>query len=142
MLLTVSAADCVPVFLVAENSRIVAVAHAGWRGVAGGMVENALAAMLAHDARLEEVRVHCGPSICGRCYEVGPEVHQAIHLSGGPFVKAPIDLRAAIAIRFVDAGVRPERITLSSHCTYCGGDFFSHRRGSEGRQVGVLGVRE
>ncbi|MDQ3388842.1 MAG: laccase domain-containing protein, partial [Gemmatimonadota bacterium] len=58
-----------------------------------------------------------------------------------PSSPSPIDLRAAIAARAARLGILPERITLSAHCTRCGeGEFFSHRGGSEARQMGVLGV--
>lgn len=141
ILLTISVADCVPVFLVAGEVRAVAVAHAGWRGVAGGAVDEALGALVGLGASVEEILVHCGPAICGECYEVGPEVHQAVCPGSGPAVKAPIDLRAAIADRVFRAGVREERFTVSTHCTLCGSGFFSHRGGSAGRQLGILGIR-
>lgn len=144
ILLTISVADCVPVFLVAPRNRAVAVVHAGWRGAAAGVVERAAAELTGGALESEELWAHCGPSICGECYEVGPEVHAAVSprrpIPGRP---EPIDLRQAIAQRLVEAGVRMERISLSTHCTRCGdGGFFSHRGGSAGRQMGVLGIRE
>ena len=144
VLLTVSVADCVPVFMVNVASRGVALVHAGWRGVAAGIVERALE-RLRHwrgDGE-EEIHVHCGPSICGECYEVGPEVHAAVHPDGeAPTAPTPIDLRAAIAARVVAMGLPADRVTLSDHCTRCGpGAFFSHRGGAAGRQMALLGIR-
>jgi polyphenol oxidase len=139
LLLAVGIADCVPVSLVEPEARVVAIVHAGWRGTAAGIVERGVAALGA----AERLEAHCGPAICGPCYEVGPEVHAAVHPDREPPAgRATIDVRAAIAARLVAAGVPPTRITLSTHCTRCGaGGFFSHRGGDEGRQAGVLGLR-
>lgn len=144
VLLTVSVADCVPVYIVDTATRAAALVHAGWRGVAAGIVERALDRLRRWrgDAP-EEIWLHCGPSICGACYEVGPEVHAAVHPDAEPPPHpTPIDLRAAIAQRVRASGVPAERITVSSHCTRCGpGEFFSHRGGSAARQMGYLGIR-
>jgi YfiH family protein len=143
LLLTVSVADCVPVSIVDETRRTVALLHAGWRGVAAGIVEHGIERLRAAGSRTEALWLHCGPAICGRCYEVGPEVHRAVHPDRpAPAAPTPIDLRAAIAERAAEAGIEPSQITLSAHCTRCGpGAFFSHRAGSPARQMGVLGVR-
>lgn len=140
LLLAVSVADCVPIFIVAEEERMVALVHAGWRGVAGGALEAAVGALQARGIDPAELWLHCGPSICGACYEVGPEVHRAVHPDRpSPARPTPIDLRRALGARAHALGVSDERISLSAHCTLCGpGDFFSHRGGSAGRQMGVL----
>ena len=139
ILLTVSVADCVPVFLVDPSRRAVALLHAGWRGAAAGILERGLEA-LGGDAVVREVQMHLGPAICGSCYEVGGEVFEALGY-GRPPSPESIDLRAALAHRAVAAGIDPVRITVSEHCTRCGeGGFFSHRGGDSGRQVAFLGV--
>ena len=141
ILLAVSIADCVPVFLVEPGVRAVAVLHAGWRGAAGGMLEAGVRAL--HEltgARAEKLYVHFGPAICGRCYEVGPEVHEAL---GQPIParNTPIDLRAILAGRAADLGVPGANISVSECCTKCDNtDFFSHRAGDTGRQMGVIGI--
>ncbi|HEX7118907.1 MAG TPA: polyphenol oxidase family protein [Longimicrobiales bacterium] len=141
-LLTVSVADCVPVFLVSPDPRAVAVVHAGWRGIAGGAVEagiDTLARLCG--ARPAELHVHLGPAICGACYEVGPEVHEALGLPR-PGRNTPVDLRSVAARRAEAAGVDAGRITVSGFCTRCGDSpFFSHRAGCAERQVGFLGIR-
>jgi YfiH family protein len=144
LLTAVGVADCVPVSIVDAERKAVALVHSGWRGIAGGISEAAVSILAAeHGSRAEDLWLHCGPSICAACYEVGPEVHAGVR----PWCTPPegaenIDLRAAIAERAIAAGLRPERITLSAHCTRCGpGAFFSHRAGSKARQMGVLGIR-
>jgi polyphenol oxidase len=145
LLLTASVADCVPVAIVDEESRVVAVVHAGWRGVVAGITEKAIALLGSeYGSSPATLWLHCGPAICGECYEVGPEVHRAVHPDREPPVgPTPIDLRAALTERAVAAGLRPERVSISTHCTLCGGGgFFSHRGGSAGRQMGFVGIRE
>jgi hypothetical protein len=145
LLLTVSVADCVPVYLVDPPNRVVAIVHAGWRGVAAGIVERAIDRMKAWQSSEEdEAWLHAGPSICGGCYEVGPEVHERVWPGMAvPAQPAPIDLRTAIVTRALRKGLAAERISVSSHCTLCGpGSFFSHRGGSPERQMAVVGIRD
>lgn len=142
VLLAVTVADCVPVFLVAPASRTVAVVHAGWRGAAAGILERGLA-LLADDLNVPpaEVELHLGPSVCGLCYEVGPEVFVALGREA-PGEPGPIDLRGVLASRAATAGVPWSNMTVSSHCTRCTqSNLFSHRDGDGERQVGYIGVR-
>lgn len=142
VLLTVATADCVPVSVVDPERRVVAMLHAGWRGAAAGILERGVE-VLGERFRSEPrvLRVHLGPAICGSCYEVGPEVHEALGLEP-PDAPTPVDLRGVLAARVVEAGVAAGRVSASSHCTRCGGSsFYSHRGGCRERQVGFLGVR-
>lgn len=142
VLLAVTVADCVPAFLVDPRGRGVALLHAGWRGVVAGILEEGVAAL--HDrlgVEPGELLLHLGPSICGGCYEVGPEVHVGLGLEPPPG-PAPVDLQGALARRAVALGMRDEAITRSGHCTLEGpGPFFSHRGGDSQRQVAFLGIR-
>lgn len=142
LLLTVTVADCVPVFIVEPRARVVGVLHAGWRGAAEGILGQGLLRLARGWAiQPRDVRIHLGPAICGSCYEVGPEVHEALGrpVPPGP---CPVDVRGVLAAQAVDAGVPPGAVTVSSRCTLCDdGEFFSHRRGDTGRQVAFVGVR-
>ena len=141
-LLAVSVADCVPVFVVAPRARAVMLLHAGWRGVAGGILEAGLA-MLERDfaTRAREAHMHMGPAICGRCYEVGREVRQALRLPRPASPGQPVDLRRVLVDRALAAGADPAHLTTSTFCTRCAdAPFFSHRGGDAGRQIAVLGI--
>lgn len=131
----VTVADCVPVLL-AHPSGVVAAVHAGWRGVAGGILGETIGAItaLGHDAA--SIVMHLGPSICGRCYEVGPEVYE--RLTGWETRHARnVDLRALLAEQAKALGVR--HWSASGECTRCDNDqLFSHRAGDAGRQVAVI----
>lgn len=147
ILLAVTVADCVPAYLVhagtgARPGPAVALIHAGWRGIADGVLEEAVELL---EDRLAispgDLRLHLGPAICGACYEVGPEVHRALGLPdpGGP---EPVDLRTVLADRARGLGLAPAAISRSSFCTRCDdAPFFSHRRGDEGREAALLGIR-
>ncbi len=133
--LSVSVADCVPVFI-AHPSGVVAMLHSGWRGTAARIIDSGLASFARHRIPPDELMVHLGPAICGRCYEVSAEVRA--QLTGQPANRAGnVDLRSLLAEHTHDGGV--QRITVSPYCTRCDNDrFFSHRAGDTGRQVGVI----
>jgi len=141
-LLAVTVADCVPVFLVDARRRAVAMLHAGWRGAAAGVLERGFAVMTeAFTSDPSDVHVHFGPAICGDCYEVGPEVFNALD-QPVPQAARPIDLRSVLARRATDAGARADHVSVSEHCTRCTeSGLFSHRAGDACRQVGYLAVR-
>jgi polyphenol oxidase len=133
--MAVTIADCVPVFL-AHPSGAAAALHSGWRGTAARITERAIAQLAALDFHAADLRLHCGPAICGRCYEVSADVYA--QLTGrNPGKPTTIDLRALIAEHARALGVR--EITISPLCTKCDNDrFFSHRAGDAGRQLGVI----
>jgi YfiH family protein len=125
------AADCVPIALAAtEGQPRLAVLHAGWRGLAEGVVDGGVRAF--HGARAAAV---VGPSVGPCCYEVGSEVSARFDadLTNGRI----LDLWSAAERALRRAGVdEVERVGL---CTRCNPDlFFSHRR--SGRARGAQGV--
>lgn len=129
-------ADCVPVILAAAGA--VAAVHAGWRGMAAGVIEQGVAALaaLAPDG---EVQAVIGPCAGSCCYEVGAEVLRALGLPGPPAgaPKAMLDLRAAARERLSAAGVA--EVGDVDLCTICDRRLFSHRRegAAAGRQAAV-----
>ena len=128
--LLVLVADCLPVAL-AGGGRV-AMLHCGWRGLAGGIVERAL-------ARFERPPAAAiGPGIGPCCYEVGEEVLAAFAELEGVSRGRMLDLRAVARAKLEAGGARvAEDVEL---CTSCRADlFFSHRRdrGVTGRQAGL-----
>jgi YfiH family protein len=142
LLLGVTGADCVPVFVVDPSRRAIALLHAGWRGTVACILEEGLAVLAAEFGSLPpDLFVHLGPSICGDCYEVGPEVHSALGLQNHREPK-PLNLKGHLAARAVGLGVPQDQLSQSEWCTLCGDSgFFSHRGGDTGRQVGFMGIR-
>ena len=136
--LAVGVADCVPVFI-AHPSGIVALLHSGWRGTAAGITTEAISALARYGLPPDELAMHLGPSICGRCYEVSAEVRE--QLTGQPVTRpGHVDLRSLIAEHATETGV--QKISVSAYCTRCDNDrFFSHRAGDKGRQIGVIAAQ-
>jgi YfiH family protein len=136
-------ADCLPVFLCAGDGSRVAVAHAGWRGLAAGVVESAVAA-LGTDAA--GVHAWLGPAIGPEAFEVGPEVREAFVATHPEAANAfrprgegkfMADLYALARLRLAGAGV--ESVSGGGLCTYAEhGRFFSYRRVRESGRMGAF----
>ncbi len=128
----VLAADCLAVALATEDA--VAMVHAGWKGLAAGALESGVRTVRELSPQGEMVAV-IGPAAGPCCYEVGPEVHEA--LGTGVAVKANVDLRLIARARLHAAGVVTVRAL--GGCTICDERYFSRRREGEraGRQAGV-----
>lgn len=126
-------ADCLPVVLAARGA--VAALHAGWRGLAGGVLEEGVRALRDVGGTGAIVAV-LGPCAGRCCYEVGEEVHAAF--GGAHRHGALLDLRAIARERLLAAGVAEVR-DGDAACTICDERFFSHRREGEraGRQAAV-----
>jgi YfiH family protein len=130
-------ADCLPVTLGSDG--VVAMIHAGWRGLAAGVLEEGVASLreFGADGPIEAI-VGPGAGVC--CYEVGPEVHAAFGQDGPdvPYRDGKnIDLRGIARERLLTAGVA--RVHDADACTICDERFFSHRRegARAGRQGGI-----
>ena len=141
--IAVLAADCIPLALVDPKSGRVAVVHAGWRGVAAGMIPAALAEFADPD-RVEAV---VGPGVGPDHYEVGEDVAALVAAgSGGGAVtgregrRLLLDLPGTVGRTLETLGVG--RVDRADQCTACQADrFFSYRRdGRTGRQ-GLIAAR-
>lgn len=143
-------ADCLPVFFCDRQGQEIAIAHAGWRGLAAGVLENTLACF---QSKQSELLAWFGPAI-GQChFEVGEEVRDIFIQAAGSDSKRSTasafistekagkwmaDLYALARIRLNDAGL--ENITGGGHCTYCDPTrFYSYRRAKEtGRMASLI----
>lgn len=142
LLLAVTLADCIPIYLAAPKQRALALLHSGWRGTAAGILERG-AELLCERAGAgpADLVMHCGVGICGECYEVGPEVLEGVGLRGdgrGPWM---LDLRERLADRASRLGIG--EITTSTWCSaHHRPLFYSHRAsgGTDGRMVAYLGM--
>jgi len=148
LLLTLFFADCLPILLADPVRQVVAVAHAGWRGLVGGVIENTIAAMVeGFGVRAEDMTAAVGPGIGTCCFEVGPEVAErfpAAHVIRGEIGQSHVDLPGAARQRLQEAGVPADRIVVCEDCTACHTDrYFSHRReeGRTGRMAAFIALR-
>ena len=140
-LLAATAADCVPVSLWNPVAGRIGLVHAGWRGASAGILRRALPRLLTGaGGPIGDLRVHFGPAICGRCYEVDTPVLEAFGVAGD---RARLDLRGLLAAQALDAGVERAAISTSRHCTVCGPIRLHSHRGSggeAGRMAAFLGL--
>lgn len=147
------AADCTPVLFADPEARIVAAAHAGWRGALGGILEAAIEAMIGIGASRRHIRAAIGPCINQSAYEVGPEF-EAEFLSADPGngrffarpatgARARFDLPGYVEHRLSRTGIGA--VERRSFCSYENESrFFSYRRSTRrkepdyGRQISAI----
>jgi YfiH family protein len=144
----VQVADCLPLLLAHRDGRAVAAAHAGWRGLAGGVVERTVAALCEGSGSApQDLLAWIGPCIGPRQFEVGADVLAAFPGSAEHFVSRPrpdgaarwlADLSALTRSRLQRFGVR--RISGGGWCTVEDASrFFSFRRdGVTGRMAAAV----
>lgn len=143
-------ADCIPILACSASGRAVAAIHAGWRGLAKGVVEAGIEALRGIAATGEQVVAVIGPHIGSCCYEVDAPVLEAMAQRFGAEVvsrasrasspgHAHLSLAQLAALSLQRAGVGPElQGGLAQCCTGCGAEqFYSFRRQGEsaGRMV-------
>lgn len=145
--LMVLAADCVPVLLADPDARAVAALHAGWRGLAAGIIEQGVARLTSAGAQPGRTTALVGPAVSPGVYEVGEDVQAAV---AGRYPQAAattrtgtpaLDLPAAAVAALTGAGIT--QIRVAGECTYSQPErFFSHRRDSRqaGRQAGIIAL--
>jgi YfiH family protein len=135
----VQMADCMPVLFADQAGTTVAAAHAGWRGLAGGVLEATVAAMRIPGHKL---LAWLGPAIGPRAYEVGEDVLAAFRGHEAAFSPARpghwlLDLYAVARRRLNEAGVT--HIFGGGLCTYSEEQrFFSYRRDRSGARMGAF----
>lgn len=137
-------ADCCPILLYDSRRAVLALVHAGWRGSAAGIVGVSTRTMMElAGSRPEDIVAGLGPTICARCYEVGPEVAECFDArfsarspAGGG--RRTLDLRAVNRAQLEGAGVRPDAIHVHGACTRETAWLPSHRRSPDGSRFACL----
>jgi hypothetical protein len=131
IVLSVLTADCLPVFLIDSEKKVVAIVHAGWRGLKGRIISRVLATMRqAYGSRPQDMGAAFGPAIRSCCYQVGEEFLSFFPAAARRAGKDVfMDLALAARMELEAGGVGAERILDSRLCTFCRGDeFHSYRR--------------
>ena len=128
-------ADCLPIAI--AGHRAVAMLHAGWRGLAAGVIPEGIRAL--RELGAGDLTAVVGPGAGGCCYEAGAEVHDAFASLPDARRGAHVDLKAVARHQLLDGGVQD--VLDIGICTICADPtlLFSHRRdgGVTGRQAGV-----
>ncbi len=147
--LAILTADCLPVVLADLDGQVLGAAHAGWRGLAGGVLEQTLSALQNKCPQAKGWQAWIGPGIGAQSFQVGEDVRTAFQGQGaeepGMFVRDPADAQkwladlAALAVwRLKRMGV--ERVENSGLCTVRDQDnrFFSYRRDRQTGRMATL----
>lgn len=145
-------ADCVPLLLHDPVNKVAGAVHCGWRSTVADIMKNAVDKMTQLGGDPKEIRAAIGASIGYCCFEVGPEVPEAVFAlvgddreglvrDGEKEGKFYVDLREAIARRLVQLGLKRENILVSQECTVCSHEkYWSHRytQGNRGSQAALI----
>ena len=140
VMLCVSTADCLPVFLYDAVNHAVGIAHSGWRGTCSGIAVSMIDAMKRlYGTRPDDLKAVLGPSNCGNCYEVKDDVlihfrkryddgemEQIVRPKGED--KYLLDNKAAVCLDLIKAGIDPKMIHDTGICSFESPDYASYRR--------------
>ena len=140
MLLTIES-DCTPVYILDQVKKAIGMVHSGWRGTVGKITQEAIELMIKnYGTNKDDLLIHFGPAICGKCYEVGmdliPEFKKILKCDEVHKVFVPIpdkpekyflDVTESIRLSLLKYGIKSENMTRSEYCTYHSGIFNSWR---------------
>ncbi len=134
VILSITVADCLPLFIVDPKKEVIGLIHAGWRGLSEGITLNAINLFIKEfGSHPGDIIVAIGPSICRHHFEVGNDVvikfkdypEAVISDKGRMF----IDLKKVAEIQFKESGIIPKNIETNPDCTFClEHKYFSYRR--------------
>lgn len=153
MLLTIES-DCTPVYILDLKKKAIGMVHSGWRGTVGRITQNAIDLMIEnYGCDKEDILIHFGPAICGKCYEVGidliPEFKKLLDCKDVHKIFTPIpdkiekyflDVTEGIRLSLLQYGIKEENITRSEYCTYHSGIFNSWRLEKDSTKQMLTGI--
>ncbi len=133
--LSITVADCLPVFILAKEKGVVGLIHCGWRGLAKNILKSSIQKITDNfQVTPKDILVGIGPGISKCHFEVGESVLNKFQ----PFLKECaeeregkkfLDLKKIAQIQLLNLGVLPQNIEINPECTYCLKDkYFSFRR--------------
>lgn len=130
--LSVTVADCIPVFFYEKQQEIVGIAHCGWRGIVDGIIGNAVGKIAEIGGNPENIRVVLGPGI-GKChFEIREDVLDNFRDHPESVANREerifVDLKGIIKKQLFLSGARPENIEDDDECTMESRRYFSYRR--------------
>ena len=142
IVLGITVADCVPVFLWDPVRRAAGLLHAGRAGTRANIAAAGVEALReAYGSAPEEIVAVIGPSAGPCCYEVDEATAEDFQAGGLPAGGRLLDLWQANRRQLMAAGLKPERIAVDGYCTICGDAFHSYRaQGTAKRNLALLGA--
>ncbi|QQG52419.1 MAG: peptidoglycan editing factor PgeF [Candidatus Falkowbacteria bacterium] len=131
-LLTITVADCLPIYFYDRQKQVVALAHAGWKGIINGIAKKTVQLLINNfDCNSTDIKIFIGPHIQKCHFEVKDDVANQFAskylIETGD--KKYINLADAVKDKLIETGVSPANISVSADCTFCLKDtYFSFRR--------------
>jgi len=131
LILTVTVADCLPLFLFDPEKKAIGLIHAGWRGIVNGIAENGITLFKEEfNSDPKEIKVLIGPGICHHHFDIGPEIADSFKektkLNNGRIF---VNLKSEAKNRLLSSGLLLKNITIHPGCTFCSSKkYFSYRR--------------
>lgn len=143
IVLSVLAADCVPIYLIDKKAEVIGLLHCGWRSAAGLLIHNAIEHMKELGSSPGNIQMIIGPHICQDCYEVGEDVRKEYSVFftekqlEGAFrtinSKLFLDLSEAIKAKAAEKAIPAQNISVLNQCTCHDNSFYSYRRGDRNK---------
>ena len=131
-LLTLTVADCLPIYFYDQQKQVVALAHAGWKGVLNGIAQKTVLSLINNfNCNPADIKIFIGPHIQKCHFEVQDDVASqfaskyVIKTNGKKYIK----LANAVKDQLIKTGILANNISISPECTYClNNKYFSWRR--------------
>ena len=148
--LSVTSADCLPIFLFEPKKEIIGMIHAGWRSLEKGILSNAIKKIVELGGIPKNILVGIGPSICQKHYEIGPEVAAKFVKYSEALKKENnrtyLDLGKIAVLQLLGLGIKKDNIEISSECTFeLYGKYFSARRDQKKEieaMIAIIGMKK
>ncbi len=148
LFLSIRVADCLPIFMFDPNSETIVIIHAGWRGLAKGIIPKTIRkAKEEMEFDPAHILAGIGPAICGNHYEVKKDVSEKFkNYSKQKFRKNNniyLDLAGIAKIQLVESGIEAKNIEVNPVCTFESKEYFSYRRDKPKHtecQMAVIGL--
>lgn len=143
--LAIQVADCAAVLIGDPKNRVIAAAHAGWRGAVGDIIPKTLQRMMSLGAEVRHIKAFISPCISLKNFEVGEEVAAQFpdeFVDRDHYEKPHVDLKEFIRHQLLEQGMMESKIELDTHCTINDERFYSYRRQKEqsGRMMGIINL--
>ncbi|MCX6765514.1 MAG: peptidoglycan editing factor PgeF [Candidatus Moranbacteria bacterium] len=150
--LSVTSRDCYPVLAYDPREKIIAIIHAGWRGIARNIVPSVLDAMMKLGSSSHNIHIAIGPGICQAHFEFDEKdmkqhfgkYDDGKHVIRAGDFKVHIDLEGIILDQLLESKVKEDNIEVIGECTFCSyKKYFSARRDkSPESMIAIIGMRE
>lgn len=134
LFLAIVTADCLPIVFYEKKKKIIAVAHAGYKGIYKGVIKDAIDKFIKIGGDIKEIQIAVGPSIGECCYDVSIERKEMFEEKfGNGFIESKgdkyyLNLKKIALSLFIFEGIKKDNIEISKICTKCSNDrFFSYR---------------